>query len=146
MSRKNRDIISYFTIYMRHCTVSQPNKNEDKLVMAVAVSLRHYISNVVDILQPSFKDESPPEIEKTIEFQNLNMILKGSQIKQYILEPVPGIQIICQQTYLNYQNGINICQVSRLVYNALIFWLHYMFSSRVKVYSNKYNVLKSLAQ
>ena len=61
MSGTNRDIISYFTFYMRHCSVSQPNEEEDILVMVGAVSLRHYISN--DILQPSFKDESPPEIK-----------------------------------------------------------------------------------
>ena len=32
MSGTNTDTISYFTIYMRHCTVSQPNEDEDKLV------------------------------------------------------------------------------------------------------------------
>ena len=37
MSGTNRDTISYFTIYMRHCTVSQPNEDEDKLVIAGAV-------------------------------------------------------------------------------------------------------------
>ena len=38
MSGTNTDTISYFTIYMRHCTVSQPNEDEDKLVIAGAVS------------------------------------------------------------------------------------------------------------
>ena len=37
MSGTNTDTISYFTIFMRHCTVSQPNEDEDKLVIAGAV-------------------------------------------------------------------------------------------------------------
>ena len=41
MSGTNTDTISYFTIYRRHCTVSQPNEDEDKLVIAGAVHSKH---------------------------------------------------------------------------------------------------------
>ena len=40
MSGTNTDTISYFTIFMRHCTVSQPNEDKDKLVIAGAVLLQ----------------------------------------------------------------------------------------------------------
>ena len=37
MSGTNKDTINYFPIYMRHCTVFQPNKDEDKVESADAV-------------------------------------------------------------------------------------------------------------
>ena len=46
------------------------------------------------------------------------MVLKGYQMEQYILEPVPRIPITCPLIYTNYQNKNNICQEYRLVYNT----------------------------
>ena len=38
MSGTNRDTIKYFPIYMRHCTVFQPNKDDHKVVLVATVN------------------------------------------------------------------------------------------------------------
>ena len=40
-SGSNRDTISYFPIYMKHCTVSQANNDDPTLYSAPAVQLDH---------------------------------------------------------------------------------------------------------
>ena len=46
MSGTNKDTINYFPIYMRHCTVFQPNKDEDKVESAAAVYLNYNANKI----------------------------------------------------------------------------------------------------
>ena len=42
MSGTNKDTINYFPIYMRYCTVFQPNIDNHKLIIALTVQKKKF--------------------------------------------------------------------------------------------------------